>query len=98
MTSIPANVDYDFGEYGVLAVFYKGCAPYGDELRQEFFPKVSWVRESVAGDLSATITLKEAECSPREPQLWGMYVLTIIDKRSLDRRPKTLHVTRDFQT
>jgi hypothetical protein len=93
VTSIPANDEpYDFGKYAVLAVFYKGCTLYGFD-----FPEVSSVRESVAGGLSATITLKGAKCAA-PPDLWGMYVLTLIDKRSLDGRPKRLHVTTNFQS
>jgi hypothetical protein len=52
----------------------------------------------VAGDLSARITLKAAECPAHpDPELWGMYVLALIDKRSLDGPPKSLHVTTDFE-
>jgi hypothetical protein len=95
VTSIPANLEpYDFSKYAVLAVFYKGCTLYGLDLNP-----VASVQESVTGDLSATITLNPAACAaPPDPELWGMYILTIIDKRSLDQRPKTLHVTTHFQS
>ena len=94
VTSIPSDESYDFKKYAVLAVFYKGCTLYGLDLNP-----VASVQESVMGDLSATITLNPAaRAAPPDPELWGMYILTIIDKRSLDQRPKTLHVTTHFQS
>ena len=95
---LPYNpVDIDFKKYGVLGVFYKGHSA-------GFDPEAQSVEESAAGNLSATITLEcynATYCAapPRVPaQPWGIYVLLVIDKRSLVAPVKTLSVTTAFGT
>jgi hypothetical protein len=88
-------VDIDFKKYGVLGVFYKGHSA-------GFDPEAQSVEESAAGNLSAKITLEcynATYCAapPRVPaQPWGIYVLLVIDKRSLVAPIKTLSVTTAF--
>ena len=93
---LPYNpVDIDFRKYGVLGVFYKGHSA-------GFDPEAQSVEESAAGNLSAKITLEcynATYCAapPRHPaQPWGIYVLLVIDKRSLVAPIKTLSVTTAF--
>jgi hypothetical protein len=95
---LPYNpVDIDFKKYGVLGVFYKGHSA-------GFDPEAQSVEESAAGNLSAKITLEcynATYCAapPRVPaQPWGIYVLLVIDKRSLVAPVKTLSVTTAFGT
>jgi hypothetical protein len=95
---LPYNpVDIDFKKYGVLGVFYKGHSA-------GFDPEAQSVEESAAGNLSATITLEcynATYCAtpPRVPaEPWGIYVLLVIDKRSLVAPVKTLSVTTAFGT
>jgi hypothetical protein len=90
---LPYNpVDIDFKKYGVLGVFYKGHSA-------GFDPEAQSVEESAAGSLSAKITLEcynAAYCAtpPYDPaHPWGLYVLLVIDKRSLVASIKTLSVT-----
>jgi hypothetical protein len=94
-TSIPYNPgDYNFKKYSVLAVFYKGHTGYSATVQS--------VRESPAGDLSATVAVdcyNPSLCAapPSEPAAsWGIYVVIQIDKRSLVRPPKALYVTTVF--
>jgi len=93
---LPYNpVDIDFKKYGVLGVFYKGHSA-------GFDPEAQSVEESAAGNISAKITLEcynATYCAapPRHPgQPWGIYVLLVIDKRSLVAPIKTLSVTTAF--
>ena len=93
---LPYNsVDIDFKKYGVLGVFYKGHSA-------GFDPEAQSVEESAAGNLLAEITLEcynATYCAapPRHPaQPWGIYVLLVIDKRSLVAPIRTLSVTTAF--
>ena len=93
---LPYNpVDVDFKKYGVLGVFYKGHSA-------GFIPEAQSVEESAAGNLSATITLgcyNATYCAtpPHDPSHpWGLYILLVIDKRSLVAPVKTLSVTTAF--
>jgi hypothetical protein len=95
---LPYNpVDFSFKKYGVLAVFYKGHS-------SGFEAEAQSVEESAAGNLSATITLEcynPTYCAtpPYDPSHpWGIYVLLLIDKRSLVAPVKTLSVTTAFGT
>jgi len=93
---VPYNpVDFSFKKYGVLGVFYKGHSA-------GFILEAQSVEESAAGNLSATITLEcynATYCAtpPHDPSHpWGIYVLVLIDKRSLIAPVKTLSVTTAF--
>jgi len=95
---LPYNpVDFSFKKYGVLGVFYKGHSA-------GFIAEAQSVEESAAGNLSATITLgcyNATYCAtpPYDPSHpWGIYVLLLIDKRSLVAPVKTLSVTTAFGT
>jgi hypothetical protein len=94
VTSIPNNPgDYDFKKYSLFAVFYKGHQGYSATVRS--------VQESPAGRLSATVAVdcyNPALCAapPELANFWGIYVVIQIDKRSLIRPPKTLHVTTAY--
>jgi hypothetical protein len=93
---LPYNpVDVSFKRYGVLGIFYKGHSA-------GFDPEAQSVEESATGQLSAKITLEcynATSCAtpPNDPaQPWGLYVLLVIDKRSLVAPVKTLSVTTAF--
>ena len=91
----PYNCEYDFRKYGVLVIFYKGqAAGFG----AGFEPKIEYIEESPAGDLSAKVDIAcygasscgNAKPDPSHP--WGIYILVRIVKRSLLVPPKTVHV------
>jgi hypothetical protein len=95
-TSITYDPEYNFKKYGVLAIFYKGQAA---GFEAGFDPKIEYIEESAAGELSAKITLTcygATSCGghradPSHP--WGIMILVLIVKRSLLVPPKTVQVT-----
>ncbi|HEX6680870.1 MAG TPA: hypothetical protein VF063_09515 [Gaiellaceae bacterium] len=91
----PDNCEFDFRKYGVLVIFYKGQAARYDG---GFDPRIDYIEESAAGELSAKVTAacyapscKEAQPDPSDQ--WGMYILVRIVKKSLLVPPKMVRVT-----
>jgi hypothetical protein len=95
-TNIAYDPEYNFKKYGVLAIFYKGQAA---GFRAGFDPKIDYIEESAAGELSAKVTItcynatscRGAQADPSHP--WGIMILVLIVKRSLLVPPKTVQVT-----
>ena len=92
----PYNCDYDFRKYGVFVIFCQGqAAGFG----AGFDPKIEFIEESAAGDLSAKVDVTcygATSCAGRPPDPthpWGIYILVRIVKHSLLTAPKTVHVT-----
>jgi hypothetical protein len=87
---------YNFKKYGVLVIFYKGQAA---GFEAGFDPKIEFIEESAAGDLSAKVDLvcyNATSCGGHEPDPshpWGILIEVLIVKQSLLVPPKTLHVT-----
>ena len=100
-TSIPSNLcpyncENDFRKYAVFVIFYKGqAAGFG----AGFEPKIEFIEESAAGDLSAKVDVAcygATSCGGHQPDPshpWGIYILVRIVKHSLLAAPKTVHVT-----
>ena len=91
----PNNCEFDFRKYGVFVIFYKG---QGARYEGGFDPKIDYIEESAAGELSAKVTTpcyapscKVAQSDPTDQ--WGMYLLVKIVKKSLLVPPKTVRVT-----
>ena len=87
---------YNFKKYGVLVIFYKGqAAGFG----AGFEPKIEYIQESSAGDLSAKIDIfcyDEPSCGGHQPDPthpWGILIDVLIVKQSLLVPPRTVHVT-----
>ena len=93
---IAYDPSYNFKKYGVLAIFYKGqAAGFG----AGFEPKIEYIQESSAGDLSAKIDIfcyDEPSCGGHQPDPthpWGILIDVLIVKQSLLVPPRTVHVT-----
>jgi hypothetical protein len=96
VTPIAYDPYYNFKKYGVLAIFYKGQAA---GFEAGFEPKIEFIEESAAGDLSAKVDIAcydapscgDAQPDPSHP--WGILIDVLIVKQSLLVPPKTVHVT-----
>jgi hypothetical protein len=87
---------YNFKKYGLLVIFYKGqAAGFG----AGFEPKIEFIEESAAGDLSAKVDIacyNATSCGGHQPDPshpWGILIEVLIVKQSLLAPPKTVHVT-----